>query len=97
MTWYSSKAEEDLIFDAYTVGLNENGKKTFDREYFESIDYVAEYKKALDSPISITDQTYYNFEQKSRGFSPSLISVHSDSNQFGDDMVLGDIEVIPLD
>ena len=46
---------------------------------------------------SITDQTYYNFEQKSRGFSPSLISVHSDSNQFGDDMVLGDIEVIPLD
>lgn len=98
MNFYSSRTEENLSFDTYAVGLNENGKMTNDREYYESEDITVTFNQALNWPFSITDQYYLtDFELKSRKMDNSSIPAFFDSKPFDSDLVLGEVEVIPLD
>ena len=97
--WYTSKQTENLCIQSYSVGLNENGKMTYDREFFDMDDYVFEYNPNMDFVWAQTQNSGsgVDFEFMSRKKDPSDITVHFDDTPDADGTVLGDVEVIPID
>ena len=97
--WYTSKQTENLCIQSYSVGLNENGKMTYDREIFDMEDYEFDYNPNMDFVWAQTQNwgSGVDFEFMSRKKDPSDITVHFDNIPDADGSVLGDVEVIPID
>ena len=97
--WYTSKQTENLCIQSYSVGLNENGKLTYDREIFDMEDYEFDYNPNMDFVWAQTQNwgSGVDFEFMSRKKDPSDITVHFDDTPDADGTVLGDVEVIPID